>query len=127
VGPSSLDQHRRRNLRIAIPQLERAELYVVALYSLDLEDREAEANVNDLLGRLRSPRQYLLELKLTASASLGVVQEVVIHRSEISGPALGSGGWWMHPKGRRAGSVRGGLLPAALAPFSQHGLKPIDE
>lgn len=60
------DQLRRRNLRIAIRQLERAELYIVALYSLNLEDREAEAHVDDLLGRMRSLRQYLLELKLTA-------------------------------------------------------------
>ena len=60
------DQQRRRNLRIAIRQLERAELYIVALYSLNLEDREAEVHVDDLLGRLRSLRQYLLELKLTA-------------------------------------------------------------
>lgn len=60
------DQQRRQNLRIAIRQLERAELYMVALYSLNLEDREAEANVDDLLGRLRSLRQHLLELKLTA-------------------------------------------------------------
>ena len=60
------DQQRRRNLRIAIRQLERAELYVVALYSLNLEDREAEVHVDDLLGRLQSLRRYLLELKLTA-------------------------------------------------------------
>lgn len=124
MGPSSLDQHRRRNLRIAIPQLERAELYVVALYSLDLEDREAEANVNDFLGRLRSPRQYLLELKLTASASLGVVQEVVIHRSEISGPALGSGGWWMHPKGRRGDRFAAVYSRRPLRPFRSMASSP---
>jgi hypothetical protein len=60
------DQRRRRNLRIAVRQLERAELYVVALHSLDLEDREAEASVDDLLGRLRSLQRYLFHLKVTA-------------------------------------------------------------
>ena len=60
------DQRRRSNLRIAVRQLERAELYVVALNSLDLEDREAEASVDDLLGRLRSLQRYLFQLKVTA-------------------------------------------------------------
>jgi hypothetical protein len=53
------DQQRRGNLRIAVRQLERADLYVAALYSLNLEDREAEANVDDLLGRLQALRRYL--------------------------------------------------------------------
>jgi hypothetical protein len=56
----------RRNLRIAIRQLERAELYLVALYSLNLEDRQADASTDDLIQRLRSLRRYLSELKLTA-------------------------------------------------------------
>jgi len=60
------DQHHRRNLRIAIRQLERAELYLVALYSLQLDDRTAEASVDDLIGRMRSLQRYLLQLKLTA-------------------------------------------------------------
>jgi hypothetical protein len=60
------DQRRRRNLRVAVRQLERAELYVVALHSLNLEDREAEASVDDLLGRLRSLQRYLFQLKVTA-------------------------------------------------------------
>jgi hypothetical protein len=60
------EQQRRRNLRIAIRQLERAELYVVALHSLDLEDRKARAGVDDLLGRLRSLQRYLFQLKITA-------------------------------------------------------------
>ena len=37
-GGGRADAHRQRNLRIAIRQLERAELYLVALYSLDLDD-----------------------------------------------------------------------------------------
>jgi hypothetical protein len=53
------DQQSRRNLRIAARQLERADLYITALYSLNLEDREAEANVDDLLARLRALRRYL--------------------------------------------------------------------
>jgi hypothetical protein len=70
VGPTAEqrkreDQHRRRNLRIAIRQLERAELYLVALYSLEVNDRAAEASLDDLIGRLRSLQRYLLQLKLT--------------------------------------------------------------
>jgi hypothetical protein len=53
------DQLHGRNLRIAIGQLERAELYVVALYSLELDDRAAEASVDDLIGRMRSLQRYL--------------------------------------------------------------------
>jgi hypothetical protein len=60
------DQRRRRDLRTAVRQLERAELYVVALHSLNLEDREAKAGVDDLLGRLRSLERYLFQLKVTA-------------------------------------------------------------
>ena len=59
------DQHRRRNLRIAIRQLERAELYLVALYSLKLEDKQAELKADELIQRLRSLRHYLSELKAT--------------------------------------------------------------
>ena len=53
------DQCRRHDLQIALRQLERAELYVVALQSLNLEDQEAKASVDHLLGRLRSLRRYL--------------------------------------------------------------------
>jgi hypothetical protein len=60
------DQQRRRNLRIAIRQLERAELYLVALYSLDLEDRDAARRVDELVVRLRSLERYLVGRKLTA-------------------------------------------------------------
>ena len=59
------EQQRRRNLRIAIDQLERAELYLVALYSLGLEDHDAEASVDDMLGRMRALQRYLVQLKLT--------------------------------------------------------------
>jgi len=33
---------------------------------LNLEDREAKASVDDLLGRLRSLQRYLFQLKVTA-------------------------------------------------------------
>ena len=59
-----VDQHRRRNLRMAVRQLERAELYVVALYSLDLGDKAADAAVGDLIQGLRGLQRYLLEAKL---------------------------------------------------------------
>jgi hypothetical protein len=54
------DQQRRRNLRIAIRQLERAELYLVALYSLDLDDRDTKASVEDLVQRLRALERHLV-------------------------------------------------------------------
>ena len=60
------DQQQRRNLRIAIRQLERAELYMVALYSLNLGDGVAQSNLDDVIGRLRTLRQYLVERKQTA-------------------------------------------------------------
>jgi hypothetical protein len=59
-------QQRRRNLRTAIRQLERAELYLVALYSLNLDDPDTEASVDDLVGRVRSLERYLLEQKRSA-------------------------------------------------------------
>jgi hypothetical protein len=60
------DPHRRRNLRIAIRQLERAELYLVALYSLGIDDEAAESSVDELIQRVRSLQRHLLQLKLTA-------------------------------------------------------------
>lgn len=60
------DAHRRRTLRIAIRQLERAELYLVALYSLDIDELCAEEDVDGLVQQLRLLHQHLLKLKLTA-------------------------------------------------------------
>ncbi|MGA7911265.1 MAG: hypothetical protein WB682_01915 [Candidatus Dormiibacterota bacterium] len=60
------DPHRRRNLRIAIRQLERAELYLVALYSLDLAEEGVEGSVDDLIRDLRGLRQHLVRVKLKA-------------------------------------------------------------
>lgn len=55
---------RRRNLRIAVRQLERAELYLVALYSLDVDDASVEASVDELLQGVRGLQRYL-SVKLT--------------------------------------------------------------
>jgi hypothetical protein len=62
------DQHQRRNLRIAIRQLERAELYLQALYSLELDDREAYRTVDDIVQRLRDLRRYLAERRVSLRA-----------------------------------------------------------
>ena len=59
-------QQRRRNLRIAIRQLERAELYVAGLVSLNLEDREAESAIDDLKVRIRALQRYLVELRVSS-------------------------------------------------------------
>ena len=53
-------------MRIAIRQLERAELYVVALDSLDLREEGVDESVEQLLDELRSLRHYLLQLKASA-------------------------------------------------------------
>jgi hypothetical protein len=58
-------QQRRRNLRIAVRQLERAELYLVALYSLGLGDKAVEATVDELLQGLRGLQRSLVESKLS--------------------------------------------------------------
>ena len=62
------DQNRRRNLRIAMRQLERAELYIVAMRSLDVEDQTATELGEDLLQHVRSLKHYLLRLKLASPA-----------------------------------------------------------
>jgi hypothetical protein len=61
-----LSQYRRANLRVAIRQLERAELYVVALISLELDEDDVEGMVDELVERLRSLRAHLLGLKASA-------------------------------------------------------------
>ncbi len=59
------EQALRRNLRIAIKQLERAELYLVALYSLDLGEQGFEGVVDDLVRDVRGLRQHLVRSRLT--------------------------------------------------------------
>jgi pyrroloquinoline quinone (PQQ) biosynthesis protein C len=60
------DQHRRKNMRIAIRQLERAELYLNAVDALGLEDDQVEKHVRDVVGQLRGLRRYLAERRQTA-------------------------------------------------------------
>ncbi len=59
------EQALRRNLRIAIKQLERAELYIAALYSLDIREEGVEATVDELVRDLRGLRQHLVRTRLT--------------------------------------------------------------
>jgi hypothetical protein len=60
------EQFERRNLRIAIRQLERAELYLDAIESLNLSDREVDVTVADVSSRLRALRQYLAQRRSRA-------------------------------------------------------------
>ncbi len=60
------EQTLRRNLRIAIKQLERAELYLVALYSLDLGEEGVQGVVDDLVRDVRGLRQHLVRSRLSA-------------------------------------------------------------
>ena len=68
IGPSAEqrrrdDQYLRRNLRIAVRQLERAQLYLDSLESLNLDDREVDVTVRDITARLRALGRYLSERK----------------------------------------------------------------
>lgn len=65
-GARRQDQEQRRNLRIAIRQLERAELYLVALYSLNLDDSEAEVSLDDIIRRVRSLRRTFAQRRVSA-------------------------------------------------------------
>jgi hypothetical protein len=56
-------QHRRNNLRIAIRQLERAELYLVSLYSLDMAADGVERTVDGIIRDVRALRAHLVQLK----------------------------------------------------------------
>ena len=66
-GRGRADAQQQRNLRIAIRQLERAELYLVALNSLDIDDEGTEESVDELLQGLRGLQRYL-SVKLTSLA-----------------------------------------------------------
>jgi hypothetical protein len=54
-----VQQHTRRQLRIAIRQLERAELYLDAVESLDLDDPETDRSVRQITEQIRGLRRYL--------------------------------------------------------------------
>jgi len=60
------EQFERRNLRIAIRQLERAELYLDAIESLNLSDRQVDTAVGDVVTRIRALRRYLAERRSRA-------------------------------------------------------------
>jgi hypothetical protein len=60
------DSYQRKNLRIAIRQLERAELYLNAVDALDLEDDQVAKGVREVVGQLRALRRYLTERRRTA-------------------------------------------------------------
>lgn len=60
------DSSQRKNLRIAIRQLERAELYLNAVDAIDLDDNEVEKHLRDVIGQLRALRRYLAERRQTA-------------------------------------------------------------
>lgn len=62
----SESQQHRRNRLIAIRQLERAELYLVALYSLDMAGEGVDGRIDDLVRDLRTLRQDLVRLKATS-------------------------------------------------------------
>lgn len=75
LGPTAEErkraaQHLRRDLRIAIRQLERAELYLVALYSLDLGDIGVDQCLDGLVRDIRGLRQALIQTRLRQPTAL---------------------------------------------------------
>ena len=53
----------RQVLRAAIRQLERADLYLVAVGYMELNDREAQRSLHRLRSDLESLRRYIAELR----------------------------------------------------------------
>jgi hypothetical protein len=53
----------RQVLRAAIRQLERADLYLVAVEYMELNDREAQRSLDRLRSDLESLRRYIAELR----------------------------------------------------------------
>jgi hypothetical protein len=53
----------RQVLRAAIRQLERADLYLVAVEYMELNDREAQRSLDRLRSDLQSLRRYIAELR----------------------------------------------------------------
>jgi hypothetical protein len=58
---------RRRVVRAAIRQLERAEIYLAAVTYMELDDREAERALGQLRTDHESLRRYLSDQKVTNS------------------------------------------------------------
>jgi hypothetical protein len=54
---------RRQVLRIAVRQLERADLYLAAVGAMDLDDRQAARALNQLRADVDALRRHLIELR----------------------------------------------------------------
>jgi hypothetical protein len=54
---------RRQVLRIAVRQLERADLYLAAVGAMDLDDRQAARALNQLRTDVDALRRHLIELR----------------------------------------------------------------
>jgi hypothetical protein len=64
------EQAQRRELRIAIRQTERAELYLTAIESLQLEDREARLALAGILRGIRVLRFHLVRARNCGATSI---------------------------------------------------------
>jgi hypothetical protein len=53
----------RQVLRVAVRQLERADLYLAAVASMDLGDRQAARALNEVRADLDALRRHLIELR----------------------------------------------------------------
>jgi hypothetical protein len=53
----------RQVLRVAVRQLERADLYLAAVASMDLGDRQAARELNQVRADLDALRRHLIELR----------------------------------------------------------------
>jgi hypothetical protein len=58
---------RRKVLRAAIRQLDRAEIYMAAVAYMDLDDREAERAVMRLRTDLESLKRYLAAMRMAST------------------------------------------------------------
>ena len=63
LPPARTANERRKVLRGAMRQLERADLYLAAVAAMEIGDREADREVGRLRAHLDSLRRYLGELR----------------------------------------------------------------
>ena len=63
LPPTRTADERRKVLRAAIRQLERADLYLAAVSAMEIGDREADREVGLLRADVESLRRYLVELR----------------------------------------------------------------
>jgi hypothetical protein len=71
VAARRREQAQRRELRIAIRQTERAELYLTAIESLQLDDREAQLVLAGILRGIRILRFHLVRARSGGVSSIG--------------------------------------------------------